>query len=78
MARRLFTLLATAILVINSVKAAPVRRGAFDGDATFFSVGLGACGGTNTNDDLICALVSCWITLSHNTHISTYSHYAEL
>ncbi|CAG8614390.1 6656_t:CDS:2, partial [Paraglomus occultum] len=56
MARRLFTLLATTIFVINSVQAAPLRRRDYSGQGTFFTPGLGACGGYNSADDLICAM----------------------
>jgi len=32
---------------------------AFDGDGTYYNVGLGACGQYNNNNQLVAALVTC-------------------
>ncbi|CAG8492821.1 8626_t:CDS:2 [Acaulospora morrowiae] len=67
---KLFALLAIFVLLsfnIDSGVSAPHKRPhqnhantnnatVYSGDGTFYEVGLGACGITNTDDQLICAL----------------------
>lgn len=48
---------AVAALAITA-SAAPINKRHFDGQATFFDVGLGACGWTNADSDFIVALNS--------------------
>lgn len=52
--------LATTAALALSASAAPVqeKRGQYNGQATFFSVGLGACGWTNSDSDFVVAIDS--------------------
>ncbi|WVR06668.1 hypothetical protein IAU60_003700 [Kwoniella sp. DSM 27419] len=59
----MFTKIFTALLVASAVVAAPVadtieKRKTHTGQATYFEVGLGACGWTNVDSDYIVAVNS--------------------
>ncbi|KAI9475419.1 MAG: RlpA-like double-psi beta-barrel-protein domain-containing protein-containing protein [Benjaminiella poitrasii] len=42
-----------------SAQTAPIEaRGSMSGDATYYDVGLGSCGDTNSNDEMVVALSS--------------------
>jgi hypothetical protein len=49
-----FSTIAVAALAAFAT-ASPVKRG-YGGRATYYATGLGACGGTNTDSDMIVAL----------------------
>jgi expansin (peptidoglycan-binding protein) len=52
----IFTLLAAAFFM--SAQSAPIleARGSMSGKATFYSVGLGSCGSTNSDSQMVAAL----------------------
>ncbi|KAI9475420.1 MAG: RlpA-like double-psi beta-barrel-protein domain-containing protein-containing protein [Benjaminiella poitrasii] len=59
----IFTILtAITLLVLSVVQAAPaaplVKRKSMSGDATYYNVGLGSCGDTNSDSEMVCALSS--------------------
>ncbi|OCF37339.1 hypothetical protein I317_06959 [Kwoniella heveanensis CBS 569] len=60
----MFAKILTALFVASAVVAAPVetenldKRITHDGQATYFNVGLGACGWTNVDSDYIVAVNS--------------------
>lgn len=51
----IFVLLAT---MLSCAMAAPVERrsGSFSGDGTYYTVGLGSCGSTDSDSDMVAAL----------------------
>jgi len=58
---QLFVFLVVAVFLlsfnIDSYYSTPIPRSAtFSGDGTFYEVGLGACGQTNSDSQLVCAL----------------------
>ncbi|KAI9261624.1 RlpA-like double-psi beta-barrel-protein domain-containing protein-containing protein [Phascolomyces articulosus] len=54
----LITLLFT-MLTLNVVTALPLhRRASYSGDGTFYTVGLGSCGKTNSDSEMVAALSS--------------------
>ncbi|KAI7898881.1 RlpA-like double-psi beta-barrel-protein domain-containing protein-containing protein [Cokeromyces recurvatus] len=56
----LLSFLAFIIFFMSTLsQAAPIEaRGSMSGDATYYDVGLGSCGETNSNDDMVVALSS--------------------
>ncbi|WVO12573.1 hypothetical protein L204_100177 [Cryptococcus depauperatus] len=55
----MFTKLAIALFAASAVIAAPTsskRDGQFSGKATYYAVGLGACGNTNSDSEMVVAL----------------------
>ncbi|KAI9497371.1 RlpA-like double-psi beta-barrel-protein domain-containing protein-containing protein [Zychaea mexicana] len=60
----LVTLVAALLVLVcsSSVNSLPIERrgggGSFSGDGTFYTVGLGSCGKTNKDSDLVVALSS--------------------
>ncbi|EPB89060.1 hypothetical protein HMPREF1544_04183 [Mucor circinelloides 1006PhL] len=54
----IFTLVASALFM--SSQAAPTLqiRSSMSGDATFYSVGSGSCGGSNSDNELVAAISS--------------------
>lgn len=55
---RLFATLLFALFALT-VNAAPIeKRASYSGDATFYEVGLGSCGQTNSDDEMVVALSS--------------------
>ncbi|CAO0794580.1 unnamed protein product [Mucor circinelloides] len=54
----IFTLVASALFI--SSQAAPTLqiRSSMSGDATFYSVGSGSCGGSNSDNELVAAISS--------------------
>jgi expansin (peptidoglycan-binding protein) len=57
---KFFAFLALVVLLlsfsIDSCNSYPYQNKTIAGDATFYDVGLGACGKVNTDDQFICAL----------------------
>ncbi|KAG1057591.1 hypothetical protein G6F43_000572 [Rhizopus delemar] len=52
-------ILSSVFFFLVNVKAAPVeKRTSMSGDGTFYEVGLGSCGDTNSNSELVAALSS--------------------
>ncbi|CEP08967.1 hypothetical protein [Parasitella parasitica] len=52
-------LIALVATLFMTIQAAPVQleaRGSMSGDATYYSVGLGSCGDTNSDSELVAAL----------------------
>ncbi|KAG2217766.1 hypothetical protein INT45_000386 [Circinella minor] len=50
-----------ALISSNYVKALPLHRrdgGSYSGDGTFYTVGLGSCGQTNSDTEMVAALSS--------------------
>ena len=57
----LITLFAMLALTCSNVNALPLHRrggGSYSGDGTFYTVGLGSCGETNSDSELVAALSS--------------------
>ncbi|GAA5803351.1 RlpA-like double-psi beta-barrel-protein domain-containing protein-containing protein [Helicostylum pulchrum] len=55
-----FSIFITALVsLIMTVSSAPIEaRSAMSGDATFYTVGLGSCGSTNSDSEMVAALSS--------------------
>ncbi|KAG1450683.1 hypothetical protein G6F56_008275 [Rhizopus delemar] len=54
-----FIIASIATLFLTTSQAAPIeKRTSMSGDGTFYEVGLGSCGNTNTDTELVAALSS--------------------
>ncbi|KAI8640728.1 hypothetical protein BD408DRAFT_419349 [Parasitella parasitica] len=52
----LITLVATFFMAVQAAPAKLEARDSMSGDATYYSVGLGSCGDTNSDSELVAAL----------------------
>ncbi|KAI7852624.1 RlpA-like double-psi beta-barrel-protein domain-containing protein-containing protein [Circinella umbellata] len=63
----LITLFAMLALIFSNVKALPLhRRQSYSGDGTFYTVGLGSCGQTNSDTEMVAALSSSLMSSGDN------------
>ncbi|KAI9006271.1 RlpA-like double-psi beta-barrel-protein domain-containing protein-containing protein [Phycomyces nitens] len=53
---RISFFIALFIAIVQLANAAPLEKRSYSGDGTFYGVGLGSCGSSDGNNDLVAAL----------------------